>query len=295
MKYKVIKKNIGKKNVSIFSTFETEKEIIDTTFHDKIGLMFIEKDNPSITLINLKGKVIENWMGKKEKSGCQNGSHDISTFTNPCSICHNGTMAYVLEDNGYLIRQFSLEYRYVESLTGKSYKADLHKQIFSQKAPIIKSSAGKNTLFFTNNMSNKCFYVKHGKLDHVIGDGKARFCISSDYKRSSLNRPSGIFAVGDNVYVSDTKSHCIRQIDKLNKSIKVAFGSPLETNDLKNTLMYPSKLVIKKNMVFMLDGNRVKVSGLNGGSISSVYESDNIESIEADSHRNLYVMERDDA
>jgi len=296
MKYKVIKKNIGKKNASIFSTFETEKEIIDTAFEGDIGLMFIEKDNPSISIINLKGELVENWLGKKDIVRYQNGSQTDARFTSPCSICHNGTTAYILEENASVIRMFGLKNRYIEGFSGEQYKIDLKKQTVKRKVlPIIKSAAYKGTVFFTNNVSNKCFCVSHGNLSYVIGDGKARFSISSEYKRSSFNRPTGIFLSGNKLYISDTNNHCIRQIDPSSNSIRIVFGNPLETNNLKHKLQNPSKLVIKRNMLFVLDGNSVKVTGLASSNISAVYESDKINSIEADEYRNIYIVEREDA
>ena len=158
-----------------------------------------------------------------------------------------------------------------------------------KKSPIIKSIAGINKVFFVHNIANKCFCVSNGNLEYSIGDGKARFSIASDYKASSFSSPSGIFESDNLIYISDTNNHCIRQLDIKNKKIQVISGSPLNSD----TLDHPTKLTIKRNMIFVLDGDTVKVTGLSGASISEVYKSDSIDSIEADDHRNVYIIERE--
>ena len=294
MKYKIVKKIVGKKSASIFSTFETEKEIIDTAFDENIGIMFIERDNPSISLVDLKGELIENWIGKKGDCRYQNGSQQIARFASPCSICLSKTKAYVLEEDGFVIRTFGLKSKYVENFSGNKYKADLKKYVSSKKKPsIFKSAAVQNKMFFTNDISNKLFCVSGGNLSYVVGDGKARYSVSSEYTRSSFNRPSGIFCVGGVVYISDTRNHCIRQVDKKKKSVNIVSGSPVELDDSDYLLKSPSKLVIRKNMVFILDDNSIKVTSLGSNNISVIYESDTIDSLEADGHRNVYIVERE--
>ena len=291
MDYKVIKKNVGKKNASIFSTFETEKEIIDTSFHEETGIMFIERGNPSISLIDLKGKVTRNWLGENGDPRRQNGSQYIARLKNPCSICNNGVFGYIIEESGYVIRSFDLKNRHMESYSGKMYKEDLGKHLFNKKKPpVIKSTANENGIFFVNDIVNKVFCMSYGNLDRVIGDGKARYSVSSDYQRSSFNSPSGIFVDGADIYVSDTNNHCVRRIG--DNSIRIVVGSPLENDISEQCLLNPSKLVIKRNMIFVLDGNKVKVTGVSARNTSNVYESDTIDSLEADNRRNIYIMER---
>ena len=292
MKYKVVKKRIGAKGISVLSQFETEREIIDSSFVDSKGIIFIEKGNSALSFVTLEGKVTREWIGKSNDARIQNGSQDIARFKSPCSVCNSDVFAYVIEEEGRVIRRFGLEGLYLESFSGKFYQKELKKQLSKECIdPVIKSTAGKNQVFFTNNLLNKCFCVNHGRLGRVIGDCKKRFAVSSDYTRASFNRPSGVFSVGNSIYIADTNNHCIRKIDSKNKAVNIVAGTPMDT---KHILKKPSKLVVKRSMVFVLDGDTIKVTGLNSDSISTVYtSSDHIDSFEADTHRNIYMLERE--
>jgi len=292
MKYKIIKKHIGKEGTSVLCRFETEKEIIDSSLVESSGIIFIEKDNSSLSFISLNGKVTKEWLGKSNDARIQNGSQKIARFKSPCSICNNDIFAYIVEEEGEVIRKFGLKGKYLEIFSGKNYQEELKKQLpKSCTFPIIRSTAEKNKIIFTNNLSNRCFAVHNGNIEYVIGDGKKRFSVSSDYTRSSFNSPSGVFSVGGLIYIADTNNHCIRKVDHKNKAISIVSGTPLDTGHFLNS---PSKLVVKKNMIFVLDNDSIKVTSVNSNNLSTVYTSDKIDLFEADNHRNIYIMERED-
>jgi len=154
----------------------------------------------------------------------------------------------------------------------------------------IKSCANNTSLFFTSESSNRIFKINGNSLDTVVGDGKSRFSVSSDYKKSSFKRPGDIVAVGKKVYIADTGNNCIRSVDFKEKRVMVVSGSP--SSAPKAGVISPSKLLINKGMILMLDKEGVQAVNLLGEGRTSVYKSEAIDSIEIDSQRNIYIMEQ---
>lgn len=291
MQYKVIKKTVGKGGSTIVSNFQTNNEILDTSLYKDSGIFIIEKGNPSITLMEFNGKIIKNWIGKDDDSRIQNGSVKMARLKNPCSICHNNKTAYIIEDQGKIVRTLDLSNRYFQSYTGDKYIEDLENHINNKKSSYyIKSSVTKTGVAFVSGATSKIFYLSYGNLENVLGDGKSRFSVSNNYKLSSFNKPSGICVIGNKTYVSDTNNHCIRLID--NKGIYIVCGNPSGYRETDESVKFPAKLIIKRNVMFILDDNKIKTTNLTSNNISTIYKSGIIDSFEADEQRNIYIFER---
>jgi hypothetical protein len=282
MHYRIIKKIIGTRKLSTVCELETDSEVLDYCFLKENGILYIEKDIGCISCISPKRKKSFVWTGNKEQPFIQNGSQSMARVKTPCAICHNNKMGFLVEEGGSVIRHIGLKYRGIESFTGKYYKSFFDKYKDTAKNSKIYCAASSKQFVFSVPKLNRLFIVSGGIKFKTLGDGKARFSVSTQVDKSSFNNPSGVSLKGKDLYIADTNNHCIR---RFNKNLTVFLGNPVKESVLKS----PKRLLINDKVTLVHDDNAIKAIGPKSCDI--VYSSDNIDGFVLNDY-DLYVWER---
>ncbi|GAG80470.1 unnamed protein product, partial [marine sediment metagenome] len=137
-----------------------------------------------------------------------------------------------------------------------------------------------------NNKINRCLKVDGSKVNVFVGNGSSGFSIATKLPQCQLNSPTGVCCYKDDVFISDTKNNCIRKVSKDGK-IKTIIGCPETDGDISS----PSKMIIRKNMIYFIDDNNIKYASIGGKDIGSIYKSeDKIVSLDIGDDRYLYVL-----
>ncbi len=113
-------------------------------------------------------------------------------------------------------------------------------------------------LFISDSNHNRIVVTDfNGKLLEVIGSGRAAKT-DGDFAGAGFNRPQGIAADGDNLYVADTENHLIRRLDLKTKRVETIGGTGnLEGFDgtggdaLKTALRSPWDLTLVGKMLYV--------------------------------------------
>jgi hypothetical protein len=283
MQYRFLKKAFGTHKVSLDIKFEFDKNIIDICFVND-GILFIAEDYPALGFLGLDGSLNKEWMGKADKSDFKNGDIQICRFKKPEAIFSDSKFIYILDDGGNYLRSLNYSNKYVETITGKNYISQFKKH-YRKNSRLHGVSLGRGRFYFSSSEANKCFAIQNGKLAATIGDGRPRFCVSTSPRHASFNCPMGIGLSGGQIYISDSKNTCVRTMDLKSGAITVAMGCPPESKG-ERTLTSPSKIAIKKNQVFVLDENKIKVSNI------EMHNSDTIIAFDIDQKLNAYILEK---
>jgi hypothetical protein len=281
--YRLLKKRFGTGRVSLDIKFKFDKDILDICVVDG-GVLFIAKDYSAIGFIDDSGNVDFEWMGNPEISKMKNGDRKISRFVGPAAIFADNQFVYILDDNGKYLRSIDFNQRYAESITGKSY-IDYFEKFCKEDSRLYGVSLGRNRFYFSSSKANKCFGIQNGKMGASIGDGRPRFCSSMSPKGCSFNNPMGIAFNSGRIYISDNKNTCIRSYNMNTGAITVDKGCPPESRD-ESCLESPSKIVFKRNELFILDNGKVKFTN------NEMHNSEETIAFDMDEKLNAYILEK---
>ena len=291
MNYSLSKIFFGTSKTHLVCDININANISDICCINDGKFIFTSDDTHCIGLIE-NAEVKFPWIGTIGKNGDEDGQLAGALFDSPIALCLNifSNICFVIESGGSRIREIEIEGGYVSSKFGANQKKIMDRYFSKIKKEDSKNVAcavcSGDQIYWTVGEINRCFKHTDSTITNFIGSGSAGYSISSDFKFSLLNKPSGICYIGDSIYISDKGNGCIRRVSE--ESIDLICGSPLRKNSLS-----PSKILGVKNIIyFICDNNKVKYFSIVSGDMGDIYEASNICSICLDDKNNLFVLER---
>jgi len=279
MNFKIIKQKFGTSvQTTIFETeTETEIKVNDFCFVEEKGFIIAMDDG--IVLLTPENELIFSW---------------AAHVNNPKAICFKdeSKMFYVVD--GYKnIKRFSLYNPYAFEVMGEKNKGIFNKYLSKIKDDCVvdcsADSAGQ--VYFVNNKLNRCLKVDETDVKNIIGNGRSGFSISTELKQCQINKPTGVCYYEGDIYISDTNNNCIRKITRDNK-VQTVLGTP-ELHGEGDLLNTPSKMVIKKGLIYFIDDNKIRYSAIDNLDMGVIYKSkDRIISLDVDDNKFLYVLSK---
>jgi len=297
MKYRLIKIHVSSGRSENLATFETH--LLPSVLHriDNFIFLVLFKSNHCIGMIN-KNVMNVSWLGLANNRGERNGAGIFASLDYPSSICRSkkGNICYVVESGGAKIRRVDVYTGYMSKIFGDVIEKKMDKYIGNRKSiENIETDCciGENdSIYWASSHLHRGFKFFNSDVVSLVGNGKAGYTVSSSTSDCMVNYPSGIAINGKDVYMADSGNHCIRKLSK--DSFCVVAGNPLKAGDedgLVSLLNDPRKLKIDKNILYFLDGKKIKYMALNNKNIGTVYPSDKIIAMDVD-NGNLFVLEQ---
>lgn len=254
---------------------------------DKLGFLLLLPKHHCIGKVS-DGKTEIPWIGQLNQGGIKDGS--LAKLDYPSSVCYlkDQDACFVMESGGSRIRKIQLWNKHAVSLLGaNSYGRISSFFVNIDDIGALKTDCGvdsRGNIYWVIDGLNRCFKYNAGMgdIECYVGDGHSGFSVSNKLCSCRLNFVGGVFVDEKNIYLSDTKNHCIRKVE--DGVIGIVAGSPLKDD------IYPSKIRGYKSILYFIDGNEIKYMANND--VGVLYRSEGIISIDVDDKKNLYILEK---
>jgi len=287
--FKLLQKIIGVKQLSVLAKINVNN-INDICYSDRFGFFFIA--NQCLGLINNSGNILYPLLGKENEIGYKTGLSENSLLNNPTSIClKSDNEILILEDYGKLVRTVNIKNNYnnvsnISDVNRKKIDKLLPRNYNNGNTSICYSSGN---IVWTNSLFNLILLLKKdGKLIS-IGDGSEGYNISNKFCGFKFNGVNGLSMINNNLYISDTNNHCIRNINIENITHDVPIGHPIKSN------MSPKKMIVVNENIVFQDNSGIESYSKGGKLHNSVYISNSIVSITNGPQNRLTILEKENA
>lgn len=209
-------------------------EPYEVRFDAEGNMFFVEMRNHVIRRVDRRTGVITTVAGTGQAGyGGDGGPAVKAMFSQPHSIAFDGNgLLYVCDIANHRIRRIDLSSGTVETIAGTGEKKMPPDGAVARGSPIFGPRAMHivgRTMWLALREGNSVWTLDldSGRLRHIAGSGKKG--LSGDGGPGTLaamNGPKGIVvAPSGKVYVVDTESHVIRQIDPTSGTITTVAGS----------------------------------------------------------------------
>ncbi|HEY6804170.1 MAG TPA: thioredoxin-like domain-containing protein [Pyrinomonadaceae bacterium] len=234
--------------------------------------LFISDSNHNrLVVTKLDGSLIET-IGTGE-AGAKDGAFDQASFYRPQGLALSGDLLYVADTENHLIRRVNLKTRTVETIagTGKQsleYFKEGPARSIALSSPWDLQLVGQ-TLYIAMAGPHQIWKLDLAKdeVSTFAGSGReARH--DGSLRDAGFAQPSGIASDGQNLYVADSESNIIREIDTTQGEVKTLVGGDLfEFGDVDGAgdtvrLQHPLGLVSVGNKLFIADTYNHKIKEL---------------------------------
>ena len=194
--------------------------------------LFISDSNHNrLVLTKLDGSLIET-IGTGER-GAQDGSFDKATFYRPQGLALSGDLLYVADTENHLIRRINLNTKTVETIAGTG-KQSLESGFREGPARSTALSSPWDlqllgqTLYIAMAGPHQIWKLDLDKNEVSTFAGSGREArLDGPLQDSAFAQPSGLTSDGKNLYVADSESNIIRQIDLQAGEVKTLVGGDL--------------------------------------------------------------------
>jgi thiol-disulfide isomerase/thioredoxin len=236
----------------------------------KSDRLFIADSNHNrIVVTKLDGTLVDT-IGTGD-AGAADGAFDKATFHRPQGLALSGDTLYVADTENHLIRRIDLKSRNVETIAGTGQQSREYFKVGPARSVALSSPwdlqlvgrvlyiamAGPHQIWMLDLDKNE--------VSTLAGSGReAR--LDGPLLESGFAQPSGIASDGKKLYVADSESNIIRQIDLAGRSVKTLVGGDLfEFGDVDGTgddvrLQHPLGLVAYGDKLLIADtyNHRIK-------------------------------------
>ncbi|MEP7039627.1 MAG: thioredoxin-like domain-containing protein [Acidobacteriota bacterium] len=236
---------------------------------DKSKRLFISDSNHNrIVVTDFDGKLIET-IGNGA-AAAEDGDFSSATFNRPQGLALDGGKLYVADTENNLIRRVDLKSRKVETIGGTGNLDEFNgaggiadKTAIS--SPWDVSLVGKN-LYIAMAGSHQIWRMDLAKnlLEPYAGT-RAEARLDGKIGESAFAQPSGIVSDGKNLFVADSESNIIREIDFQKETVKTLVGGDLfdfgdidgEEDDVR--LQHPLGVALYNGKVLIADTYNHKI------------------------------------
>ena len=236
---------------------------------EKSNRLFIADSNHNrIVVTDLKGKLIET-IGNGNASA-KDGSFAEASFNKPQGMAFDGNILYVADTANHLIRRIDLQKKSVETIGGtgnlqgfNGFGGEALKT--SLRSPWDLEKVGKY-LYIAMAGSHQIWRMdlEHNYIEPYAGN-RQESRRDGKIKMSNFAQPSGIVSDGKNLFVADSESNIIREINFEKELVSTLVGGDLFEFGDKNgvgddvRLQHPLGLEIYKGNVLIADTYNHKI------------------------------------
>jgi len=198
---------------------------------EKSNRLFISDSNHNrIVVTDFTGKLLETvGNGKAAASG---GSFTSASFNRPQGLALDGENLYVADTENHLIRRINLQTKKVETIAGTGKLEDFNGKGGAAATTAINSPwdlqiVGKN-LFIAMAGSHQIWRMDLEKnLIEPYAGTRVEARLDGKIEESGFAQPSGIASDGKNLFVADSESNIIREINFAKQEVETLVGGDL--------------------------------------------------------------------
>jgi DNA-binding beta-propeller fold protein YncE len=236
----------------------------------KSNRLFIADSNHNrIVVTTLDGALVQT-IGSGN-AGFDDGNFDAATFRKPQGLAFDGSFLYVADTGNHTIRRVNLETKTVETIAGTGAQGYLKPtgkgRETALNSPWDLQLVGRE-LFIAMAGNHQIWRMDLNKneIGAFAGSGKeARE--DGSLTESGFAQPSGLTLNGNNLYVADSESNIIREINLKAKTVKTLVGGDLyEFGDTDGAgdnvrLQHPLGVAVVGKNVYVADtyNHKIKV------------------------------------
>ncbi len=187
------------------------------------GLLICDIKNHRVRRVDLESGVISTFAGTGERKAIQEGQPLAGASLNgprSVAVASNRDLIIVLREGNavYRLDRTSLLLHHVAGTGKQGFSGDggdaKNAQLAGPKGLAIDRD-GSILLCDTENHAVRIIHHLTGKIDTLIGDGKAGDGPDGDPLKCRLNRPHGIFVAGNgDIYIGDSNNNKVRKLSR---------------------------------------------------------------------------------
>ena len=198
---------------------------------EKSKRLFISDSNHNrIVVTDFTGKLLET-VGNG-KAAASSGSFTSASFNRPQGLALDGENLYVADTENHLIRRINLQTKKVETIAGTGKLEDFNGKGGMAATTAINSPwdlqiVGKN-LFIAMAGSHQIWRMdlEKNQIEPYAGT-RAEARLDGKIEESGFAQPSGIVSDGKNLFVADSESNIIREINFAKQEVETLVGGDL--------------------------------------------------------------------
>ncbi len=193
-------------------------------------LFIADSNHNRIVVTDLSGKLIDT-IGNGEK-GRKDGDFISATFHKPQGMAIRGDVLYVADTENHSIRKVNLKTKKVETIAGtgslENFDGKGGKPLETAlRSPWDLSLVGEN-LYIAMAGSHQIWRLDLAKnVIEPFAGSRYEARTDGDLKNAAFGQPSGIVSDGKDLFVADTESNIIREIDFEKETVKTLVGGDL--------------------------------------------------------------------
>jgi DNA-binding beta-propeller fold protein YncE len=235
-------------------------------------LFIADSNHNRIVVTDFEGKLLET-IGSGESSK-KDGSFAESGFSKPQGMAFDGENLYVADTENHLIRRVNLKTKKVETIGGtgtlEGFNGFGGKPLeTSLRSPWDLSLVGEN-LYIAMAGSHQIWrlHLEKNSIEPYAGS-RVEARLDGKIKTAGFAQPSGIASDGKNLFVADSESNIIREINFQNEIVKTLVGGDLfEFGDKDGVgddvrLQHPLGIELYEGKVLIADTYNDKIKLLN--------------------------------
>ncbi len=239
---------------------------------EKSKRLFISDSNHNrIVLTDFTGKLLET-IGNG-KAAASDGNFTSANFNRPQGLALDSENLYVADTENHLIRRVNLQTKKVETIAGTGKLENFNGSGGNAKTTAINSPwdlqiVGKN-LYIAMAGSHQIWRMDLEKnLIEPYAGTRAEARLDGKIEESAFAQPSGIVSDGKNLFVADSESNIIREIDFQKETVETLVGGDLfEFGDKDGTgddvrLQHPLGVALYDGKVLIADTYNHKIKEL---------------------------------
>ncbi len=239
---------------------------------EKSKRLFISDSNHNrIVLTDFTGKLLET-IGNG-KAAASDGNFTSANFNRPQGLALDSENLYVADTENHLIRRVNLQTKKVETIAGTGKLENFNGSGGNAKTTAINSPwdlqiVGKN-LYIAMAGSHQIWRMDLEKnLIEPYAGTRAEARLDGKIEESAFAQPSGIVSDGKNLFVADSESNIIREIDFQKETVETLVGGDLfefgdmdgEGDDVR--LQHPLGVALYDGKVLIADTYNHKIKEL---------------------------------
>ncbi|CAN5290139.1 hypothetical protein BH10ACI1_BH10ACI1_03640 [soil metagenome] len=197
----------------------------------KSNRLFISDTNHNrIVVTDLNGKLLE--IIGSGKTALTDGNYQISSFYRPQGIALDGENLYIADTENHAIRKIDLRAKTVETISGNGKQASWRSTGGNAKTAELSSPwdlvKEGNSLFIAMAGIHQIWRLDLEKqtVAPFAGTG-AEERLDGKLNMSAFAQPSGIVSDGKNLFIADSESNIIRQINLQDQAVETLVGGDL--------------------------------------------------------------------
>jgi thiol-disulfide isomerase/thioredoxin len=234
-------------------------------------LFIADSNHNRIVVTKLDGTLVET-IGTGD-AGAADGPFDKATFYRPQGLALSGDTLYVADTENHLIRSVDLKSRKVETIAGTGQQSHEYFKTGPARSVALSSpwdlQLVNRVLYIAMAGPHQIWMLDLDKNEVSTFAGSGREArLDGPLLEAGFAQPSGMATDGKKLYVADSESNIIRQIDFAERSVKTLVGGDLfEFGDVDGTgddvrLQHPLGLLTYGDKLLIADTYNHKIKEL---------------------------------